>query len=591
MIRFAWFCAIALIASPLLAAPVPVDKTETITELPVPASSMIVVQVNGTQQTRDKIVKLLEKAAPDLVDDLKKNFEKKISSMLNDRDITAIDKDGRILLALNDITKIAETPTPLAVVLPVSDYKGFRAKFLTGPERKSFKPGNDGIDTFEDETSGSTVYLVEKAGVLTYTQDQATATLYAEKFDKLTIKQMGTLANPFLNSEVAFYLNIGNVNEKFGQQIQQFRALIPGLLQQGAAGIDKNQLESARVVFEGMFQAVEDGRGLVLGVSLQPEGARLRLDMEFTPESISGKLIADGKSTDLAGMKMLPKGKSSYRATSMGKGFMRAFMKLQREFIAAEGEDKSAEAIEKFVEISQKAAADAFNVTDDNSTDLFQANFADSTKYSEALLKVMKTLTKGASFSNIVLKEKPVVKEADQKYGEFKLHLAKVEFDYDATVKNIEDENLRQTTIESMKKLTPEKMNFWFGTDGKRFLRVFAKDWESAKKLLDDATKQDASVATDKAFLATRNQLPPEASYLYIVDTANAIDGLSTYLSSMANSVPGFPAQLPKFEKPKGIAPAYLGMSVTNTKSTFRFDLFVPAEAVKIARKAAVTDQ
>lgn len=591
MIRFAWFCAWALIASPLLAAPVPVNKAETITDLPVPASSMIVVQVNGTQQTRDKIVKLLEKAAPDLVDDLKKNFEKKISSMLNDRDITAIDKDGRILLAISDITKIAETPTPLAVVLPVSDYKGFREKFLTGPERKSFKPGNDGIDTFEDETSGSTVYLVEKAGALTYTQDKDVATAYAEKFDKLTIKQMGTLANPFLNSEVAVYLNLGNVNEKFGQEIQQFRQLIPGLLQQGAAGIDKNQLETARVVFEGMFQAVQDGRGLVLGISLQPEGARLRLDVEFTPESISGKLIAESKVSDLAGMKLLPKGKSSYKATSIGKGFMRAFVKLQREFVAADGEDKSAEAIEKFLEISQKNDADVSNVTDENGTDLFQTNFADSAKYSDALLKVVKTLTKGASFSNIVLKEKPVVKEADQKYGEFKLHLAKVVFDYDATVKNIEDENLRQTTIESMKKLMPEKMNIWFGTDGKSFLRVFAKDWDSAKKLLDDATKKEASVATDKAFLVTRNQLPPEVSYLYLVDTGSAIDGLSTYLSSMAGSIPGLPGQLPKFEKPKGIAPAYIGMSVSNTKSTFRFDLFVPAEAVKIARKAAETDQ
>jgi hypothetical protein len=75
------------------------------------------------------------------------------------------------------------------------------------------------------------------------------------------------------------------------------------------------------------------------------------------------------------------------------------------------------------------------------------------------------------------------------------------------------------------------------------------------------------------------------------MEVGSLLVSISEYLSTMSQSIPGFPAELPKLEKPKGQAAAYLGISLTNTKDTARLDIFIPAAAVGIVRKSISQDR
>jgi len=588
MFRFAWPALVALLSLTHLAsaAPVPVGKEDKIVSLPVLATSMVVVQLNGLEQTRNRLTKLIEAAAPKESNELVKAIDKQLTTLLDGRDLKAIDKDGRVLLALGDFSKLGElSEAPLVLVLPVSDYKAFREKFLTAEERKSFTKGKDGIDSFDVE-SGNTVHAVEKAGTVTFTMSKDTAEKYAGKFDPLTVKQLGTLADTFLASDLGIYLNLSRVNDEYGQQIQLGKQLFNQAIQQGGTGLDKHQLEIAKVVYNGMFQAVEDGKGLVIALSLPPTGVALRIDMQFAPDSVSAKLMGGEKPAKLARIDDLPKGLTTYSAWSLGKGLTSAFAKLSREFHPAEDDDKALDLIASYTDLVTKADVDSIAASGEAGASLSVTTLPEPEKAVTGLLKVMKSLTAGASVSNVMLKAKPKLTENDQKYGGFQFHLAKLEMDFEASVKGVEDENVREATIESMKRLTPEKQNVWFGTDGKVFLRVTGKDWDTAKKLIDGYTAKAGKVGELAAFAATRKQLPTDSSSIMIVDVAAMLATASDYLSGMAGQIPGFPAAMPKLKKATGVDPAFLGVSFTARGDTIRLDVFAPADAVKVVRKS-----
>jgi hypothetical protein len=213
---------------------------------------------------------------------------------------------------------------------------------------------------------------------------------------------------------------------------------------------------------------------------------------------------------------------------------------------------------------------------------LSAATFKDPAKAVDARLAVFSALDEGAKYSNLVLKKKPAVTKGAEKYAGFTLHAILVEIDFEVSVKAAPDPDQREAAIAAMKKLMPEKQTIWFGTDGKRVVQVAGKDWPAAKKLLDEFATPKAKAGTDKAFTATRSQLPAEASYLMLTDAVQLISQLAEYAGGVAGAIPGAPGggELPKFGKVKG-DPAYIGVAVSATKQWARFDLFVPVGAVK----------
>ena len=133
--------------------------------------------------------------------------------------------------------------------------------------------------------------------------------------------------------------------------------------------------------------------------------------------------------------------------------------------------------------------------------------------------------------------------------------------------------------VEGMKKLMGESLNSWIGSDGKELIQVFAKNWESAEKLLDQYFKGADAVGADKAFVAARKALPQEATFLMEIDavqyTAVILDFIRPIVEATA---PPLAANIPK---PVKGDPGYVGIAVTLEADRGGFDLFVSSDAVK----------
>ena len=587
MVRTSFLAVLLAVLVPvaLSAAPVPVGgKSGDVKELPVAANSMLVVQLNGLERTKDRVTKLLQGVDPEKGKDAGKHIDDMLKGILEGRDLAGLDGQGRVFVAAGPLAEVARGDGPIAVLLPVKDYKTFREKFLTKNEQRSFQKGKAGVDEIEFDATDSTVYLVDTgAGYVVATPNKDTADAYAGKYEKLTAKKLGTLADAFLSSDLGVFVNVERVNEEYAGQIAAARVAIAQVFQLFGGQLDKAQIELAKAAIDGVFQVIEDATGVVIALDARPEGFALRAEAAFTADSESDKVLSAEKPSALAGLDNLPKGMTSYAGSKWGKGIGGIQRRMVSEF--ASEDDKATTAIEKLTELQSASGADMLTMSGPDFASLIATAFKDPGKVADARLAVFQALDEGAKYSNLVLKTKPKVTKDAQKHAGFTLHEAAVEIDFEASAKT-PDPAQREAAIEAMKKFMPEKQTLWFGSDGKRLVQVTGKDWDTAKKLLDEFTSPKAKTSDDKAFSVTRKQLPAEANYLLLSDAGSLLSQLAEYASGLGGAIPGAPgADLPKFGKVKG-DPAYLGVAVSAKKQWLRFDLFVPVAALKTVMKA-----
>lgn len=581
------FAVAALFFGPSPAAPVPAGgKSKDVTELPVGADSLAVIQLNGLDRTKGRILKMLEPIDPALAKSAAEWYDTQLNELLDGRDLKGIDPGGRVFLAVGPFAELADDEPPVCVAVPVPDYKTFRNKVLTESERRTFIPGNDGVDEFEAEDGGKTLYLVDtKGGYVIVTPSKKVGEQYAARFDHLTAAKLGSVADSFLAADAAIYLNVSRVNELYEDQIRQGKAFFDLVFQQGAAGLDPAQLQAARTVIDGAFRVIADASGLVLALEARPEGANARLDLSFLPDSPSAKVVGAEKPDPLAALNTLPKGMTTYTASRWGKAFSDLQRSLGGEFSAADGDAQLTEAIEKHAELLASPDGATVTISGPELSSLTATAFQEPAAVTAAMLTLMNKMTGGARYSNIVLKQKPVVKEASQTHAGFTLSSAAIEVDYEAAVRELPDEATKEAAIEAMKKLVPEKQTIWFGHDTKRFVRIAAKDWATAKALLDGFANPSAKVGDVPAFAATRKQLPGQASYVTLFDTAGFLDLASAYLQGMGGAIPGPGLEVPKLGQVKG-DPTYVGVAFAAQPLSARLDVFIPAGAIRVIRTA-----
>lgn len=590
MVRLSVAVFTAFLSTSLFAAPVPAGgKSKDVNDLPVAANSTVVLQLNGLDRSKGRMLKMLEPIDAALAKQASEWFDSQVKEGLEGRDLKGIDPNGRIFVALG---AFGDGDPPVAVSIPVPDYKTFREKFLTTAERKSFDAGKNGVDEIEFEPTNKPLYLVDnKAGYVTVTPNKELAESYADKLKVLKASDLGTVGDSFLSADVAVFVNMVRVNELYGEQIKQGKELFNLVFQQqGGMGLDPKQMQAAKTVFEGVFQVIEDAKGFAISLDTRPEGANLRFDLSVKADTPTAKVLASEKPNALKVLNALPKGMQAYTASKWGKSFADLQRMLGGEFAAPDGDDKLAEAIEKFTELTASADGETVTLTGPAQSALTATVFKDPAKVAEAKLKLMKKMTGGASYSNIILKQNPEVKEASQKHAGISLSSVMIEVDYQAAVRNLPDDTAKEAAIEAMKKLVPEKQTIWFGSDATRYIQISAKDWDTAKTLLDGFTAPKAKVEDDAAFALTRKQLPDEAGFLSLIDTAGMVGTLGDYLGSMGGAIPAPGFEMPKLGKVKG-DPAFIGVGFTVRPQSARFDLFVPASAVKLVMKSVEEGQ
>jgi hypothetical protein len=159
--------------------------------------------------------------------------------------------------------------------------------------------------------------------------------------------------------------------------------------------------------------------------------------------------------------------------------------------------------------------------------------------------------------------------------GGFALHRAKIAFDFDRMFEKAPEE-ARTQIKELMHKMMGAGQETWFGSDGKLFVEVTAKDWNAAKTMLDDFAS-GKGVASAPGFAATRKRLPERAGMIGLIDGARyaqiMYDSITTAMRQFGN-------EPPKMNPAEGPA-QFLGYALTMGPRNVGIELWVPADGVK----------
>jgi hypothetical protein len=373
------------------------------------------------------------------------------------------------------------------------------------------------------------------------------------------------------------------ITEQYGEQIRGFKGLIDFAFGQAGMGgqipgLTKKQLEGMKAILSGMFQGVEDCKGLIVGVEFRPEGFNGRFQLRFAPDSVSRGTIAGETATPLAEIAGFPRGLTSYSGSKLGKKITYVLKMMGGEFSAADDDDAGAEAIEKLMaEIAKAGPGVEFGAGSPPDAAISMTAYKDATKAAAALVKLYKGMAAGGRISTIILKEKPKVTEAAQKHTGFTFAEVRLAFDFEATVAAL-PEQVRETTLASLKRVANERTTTWIGTDGKAVVTVTAKDWAAASKLLDNQLGGTGTVGGDAGFKLTRKNLPATANMISLAETSQMIVGFAEQMKAVGDNIPGFPA-IGGVKAVKG-EPTYMGFAVVFKGDTATVDGFFPGTAL-----------
>ncbi len=576
--------AFVLLASTAIAAPG--DKRTPAENLlaMAPEKAMVVVQVSGIETARERLNATIAKALPDLAPKAAKAIAEGLESLFDERDVKVLRGDAPVLFAISSFEGITDGGS-LTLLLPTKNVDDFKKGFLHEKERTSLKKDGD-LETLTFDDLEVPFFLVPIKGYVVLTAEKELAGRYAKGEVKGPTGISKETAQAFDSADLAAFVNVKEVNAKYGDQLQQFKGIAEALLKDGAQGINKSQMEQLKSVMDAAFQVLQDGSAGVLAVDFRPEGLRIKGLAQFAEKSATGEALAKHKPGPLTELGTLPVGQIAYSASILSLGSSQSAGMMAGAFSADDEEPAAKEAIAKL--LGNLRGRDHGLVLNAggmmSATGLELTRSKDATGIAADRLKVLQTITKTGTFMNVPLKEKPTIKEKAEKVGAFELHAVTVKFDLEKATADLPEEAKEVTRTSIKRTLGGEEIKFWFGTDGKTVLQVSGADWVAAKALAEAGLATGKSIGTDEAFQATRKQLPADASMLTILDTGRTAYAIFDLVKESVKGIPGFPLQLPDVKEPMGTA-AYVGIAVVLKPGHGGFEFFVPTAAVAQIRK------
>jgi hypothetical protein len=556
----------------------------------IPATAPIVVYLRGVEGTRDRLVAMLENALPDQVGRIKTQLDSWIKDGVGGRKLAGLAKNGPIFLVFTEMPKPNETRPKVAVIAAVTDYKAFRDGLLTEEERKEIKNNGKGVERaqLQDET----VYFVDRKGYAILTPVEEVAESFTKQQPGLDTRLSKEQAAKLLAADLAGYLSMDTFNKDYAEQIKQFRDAAENGIKQAlkeTGKADQRLMDLVERVIGGVFQAAEDSQGALLTFEFRPAGLVLHAESEVRPASPTAKALKEARPAPFTELGELPAGRAYYTALKVSKTQLEAIGPLLFS-VVNDPDSKDAKAIASAVEDLVKAGPrmrlDAVSLPPSG---IQVWKFDDPAKAVQAQLKLFKSLAAGTGLQGGSLKEKPVVKEKAEKFGDMELNSVELVWDLDKMAEQAAagrplGEDAKKQVIEGLKGMLGEKLTIWFGTDGKVVLQVSAGDWATASKLLEQFKAGKHTAASAAPFRDARKEMPRETTLLGLVDIVQYAGPMMDMIKPMIGFPlpPGYPAPAEKG------ATGFLGLAVTLEPRAGGLDLFISADAVRELYKSFV---
>jgi hypothetical protein len=573
---------LAVVCGPSWAAPVPEIANSGLAF--VPAQAPIVVHLRGVERTKERLTGVLNKAVPDFGPLGAGLLDTMFQTALEGRKLTGLVKDGQVFLAFLEMPAANVDIPAVALVVRVTRYSDFRDGILFEEERKNLKPDAAGFES--TSMNGKPVYFLDRKEFAVLTPSKDVATLIAKKPESLANRLDTEVGRGLLASDVSVYVNLAAVNREYGDQIKAFRQLMQSVVDTMPAGgaAQKASVDMVKNAYDSVFQVVEDGRAAVLGLDFRPEGLNLHLQAQVGVDTKTNKYLKEEKPAALADLGTLPSGKTFYTASQFSPALFQTVAPLIYGTVGEGDVKKMIEAaLEQLAASGRMASYSASNVPPSGiQVDMFR----DPAKATAAQLQLFRAMGEGATFQSAYIKGKPEIKENAQEYKGFKLHSAFITWDIDKFADAIPGGG--EAMKSAMKKLLGEGIKVWFGTDGRRYVAVNAKDWADAQAQLDVYLSGRNTLAAEDVFKLTRQQLPADASLFFLADAGKYAGTMIDYMLSMLKAMPGLPIALPNELKPVKTDVSYIGVAIAVKSEHGSFDLFLPVGAVAEIRKVVM---
>ena len=578
MRRIRWWSlatpALALIvAMPLARAQAAPDASES-GLAQVPASAPIVVHVRGIERTKDRLIAMIKNAVPDFAPLVQAKVDEGFKEALEGRELKGLPKDGAVFFALTEMPEpMPESPPPMAAIVRVTNYTEFRDAFLKQEERKTLKTDPAGYETVK--INDKDVYLLNRDGYAIATLQKDVAEAYTKKHAGLDTKLDKEVAKKLLESDAGIYVDMTAVNKKYGDQLKQFRQLVPLLMGQVAqtGQVDKGQMEMIKRLIGGVFQLVEDSRTFIIATDFRPEGLSLQTQVIVAPDSDSNSLLKNAKPTSLDGLTRLPAGHLGYWATEVSPELLKA---LQPFISGTAGADpKAVKGLQEALDEMASSEPSSIIMDFDIPVEGMQVwTCKDPGKVALGQLRLLQSLEEGGHYQNAVLKDKPKIKPDAESHRGFKLTSASVVWDIE---KMMEKSPGGKQMTEAMKKLMGEGVNSWFGSDGKVYVQMTGKDWNGARRQLDEYLDGTHAIGQSKAFQEAWKQLPSETTAVGLMDLPQYVAVIADFIGPVLQGQ-GLPFNIPHLKAPKG--KAYFGMALVLQPTRGGLDIWLPGTAV-----------
>ncbi len=480
----------------------------------VPATSPIVIHVRGVQGTRDRFVAMMEKALPQVLKKFQPQMDDALKNGIEGRKLRGLVKDGPIFLAFTDMPKPRDNPPKMAIIVAVSNYKEFRDNVLTEDERNGIKANGNGVEAVV--IKNETTYFVDRKGYAIVTPNEEVANSFTKKQPGLDGKLSKEQAAKLLSANVGVYVAVDALSKEYAEQMKQARQGLEQLIDLGAAQAGKSEktaIEMAKKLIGPVFQAVEDSQGVLLTLEFRPGGLALHGQSEVRAGSPTGQFLQDSRPAAFQELALMPDGRTYYTAM---KTTSRLYKNLGSFLLGILPDKDSPEAKEVSAALEEMAKAgpgvrlDAFSLPP---AGLQVTQYDDPAKAVAAQLKLVKAMGPGGTIQSGVLKDKPVVKNAAEKYGDFELHSVQMVWDLDKMAESaaaLQGDDAKKKVVEGLKGLMGEKLNFWLGHDGKSVVQVMAPDWPAARKSSTSISRTKRRSATWRHSATCARRCRPE---------------------------------------------------------------------------------
>ncbi len=560
--------------------------------LPYPAKAPLVVAVNGWQKSTERLTKMTEALPKAEAEKVKGALELGLDKAFEGRKTDAVPGDKRVYAVIHDFAKLGDEEPAFAVLLPVTSYAEFKRSFLTAAERGTVAKAGKGVESVEAAFGGAEkkLYLADLKDYVVVSPSEEVAASYTGQYTRAQSGTMGAdLSTAFLAADAAIFLNMDVINDLYGEQIRQVKGLIDFGLQQAEMGgmlpgLDRKQIELVKTMFTGMLQGVEDSQGVLLAVEFRPEGLQFGARMRFASETPTAIALAAEAPSPLAEIGKMPSGLAFYGGTKFGKRINDTFRGFTQQFAAPDGEDATNAKIAKLLD-QVAAAGPGAEVSGGTGADasLTVTQYKAAGKAAAALVGTYAAVPKGGKVMGIVTKDKARVTEGAQEHRGFAFAEIKLSFDFAATVEAL-PENVRESTLANMKRMSKEKMTYWIGSNGKAVAALTAADWATGSKMLDEFLDGKSGVAEEPGFKAARSNLPADASAIYLAETSQSLTMLMEQAKAAMAGVPGGGVPIGKLRPVQGES-TYVGFALTLKPQTAGFDVFVPGKAMNVAAR------